>query len=648
MSSGLPEWKPGNRGRPRATLDALFKRNETKPMLNPKQQQVVDSTSRRVVAVAGPGSGKTHTLISRISRLVNDGINPKRICAVTFTTSAAKELERRLAETIPGRTIGFCGTLHSLMLRLLTAKRGASPTVVGKDLAETMLQDVIAELRYNGAKKDLEAAMGDRAGLGQPNAALTKAVAVARVFYRRLLQDGMLTFDMILSEGLALLEGLDISATDENGWLFDHLLVDEFQDSSDIDAKIYEALPIPFKTFCGDSDQAIYAFRKGNVMNLMRLVLDLDAEVITLETNYRSDAMICAAANNLIRHNRTRVNKRTVAASSAPGVAVCVQHETEGLENRWLGDELRRYRPEQVAVLVRTNAQAEKVRTILQANGHKVCRREIPNLPPDWAEVKHFLALMADPTNDRLAELYLARKVGPAKASQLALAAVADGLTVSKAVLGVDGAHDVVATVPEIISRAGFSVLSVVLIESTIKGLATGAEPPTMADLSLALAEIEDHSLIVQDGITVSTIHGAKGREWDVVFMPCMEQETFPGTRKDLALTIEDERRLCYVGMTRAKRGLYLSFANRRAPMYGFNAEYETTPSQFIKEAGLVATSSTIAAFIRSGQVRMPVVWETSSVAFTVDIKQKRKDQCRVNMRKNRLKTKLARAGGAA
>lgn len=532
------------------------------------QRRAVETTSFRTVAIAGPGSGKTRTLVERIIYLIQHGTSPNDIAAITFTNDAARELERRLE-----MKLGYCGTLHGFMLRLL--QRHGSLVgyqgrvgVLDEEQATDLLNRCSSELSYKGTKKALNDAIARQDSL--QGRMVTEAELVACHFFKILRKANLVTFDMALQVGLKLAGRVQTES---------FIFVDEFQDSCDLDAKIYEALPKRQIFYVGDPDQAIYSFRGGDVSNLMQLTTGTSA-VILLEENFRSDREICEVADRLIRHNENRVHKRTIPVSSDPGLVDVFSFPAPDGELAWLSQTIREKGPSRCAVLLRTNVLVDQYSEYLSGIGLPVATKKRQRTPEDWKQAKNFVALLNDPENDLLAYWFLEAHHGPKKANQAKLEAMASGKSINQH--GLNLPHASVQDVPNLMARVGTSRDSITRVEDAIKRLPEGA---TMVDLAMAMIESDQHTDEIGDGVTITTYHSAKGREWDVVFLPAFEQQIIPGSKKNQ--DIEEERRLAYVGITRAKHELFISFCDKRKPTFGGFKPEDVQPSQFLSEAGL-------------------------------------------------------------
>lgn len=232
-----------------------------------QQKAAVDSDASSILLVAGAGTGKTTVFIQRIRHLIHEGARPESIAAVTFTNSAAKEIEARLNVGDPVR-LGYIGTLHSFMLRLLQ-KHGATIglshrlTVLDAVESEAMLEQCVTRLKFKGTRKLLDAAVANgvnwarRAG----HETMTPVERVAYEYFYQLLTTGSLTYDMILELGLELLSDPQVQ---KSMLAYERLLVDESHDCADIDFQILDAMPFKTRFYVFDYDQKIYSWRNNS------------------------------------------------------------------------------------------------------------------------------------------------------------------------------------------------------------------------------------------------------------------------------------------------------------------------------------------------------------------------------------------------
>lgn len=552
--------------------------------LNEEQQAAIDSTATTKVVIAGPGSGKTRTLAAAIAR--EAAMNgPAGIIAITYTNAAAQELEKRVAVHLPNCKLGFCGTLHSFLLKLLS-ESGKVVGITGRisvlddEQREAILTTVAEELGYKklSMKKMLLA-------LKSGEFVNNKEYIVAKEYRNRLQASGLLDFDMILRKGLGL-----VSLCRSDTWDYNALFVDEFQDSSEIDALIYRAMPCVRKMFVGDPDQAIYSFRGGSVLNLVNLAKNIGqgndpfkgpAVTFRLEKNYRCAPIIAMRAQALIEHNQLRVEKKMVAGHKT-GSAEWRECANPGEEQITILEHIIRTPTidlADTAILARTNPIADEFADMLKKKGVPISQKKWRVNPPDWKKAKLLLTVMANPYNEIAAYQLLLLSDDKERVDRLKLEAAKQ--------------------MKPLCVHVGFSNLN--FKEALAKNV--GAESRerihdacrqlsgrtdgewSLNDLLIYLNLGEEQREEVGQGVAVTTIHSAKGREWKNVFIVGAEQGVLPMLREDSIL--EEERRVMFVGMTRAAQYLHVSWCRERPLPYGQRVMQQRAPSQFLKEMGV-------------------------------------------------------------
>lgn len=570
---------------------------------NTKSQNIAINTDAATVAcVAGPGSGKTSVLVARVARLLAGGADPALIAVMTFTNAAARELERRLNDS---RTVddgdvrlGYCGTLHAFALRALRdhgAAIGYGPrlSVLDEEGAGEMLA---AKARTLGCRTPVKRLL-ELKSAGRPARGVSLSVeqTVVAAYYDELLENGMVDLECLLPEFLRLLDRPDC----REGMAYEHLLVDEVQDASAQDWAIYDALPARRKFFVGDPDQAIYSFRGGRQDLFLRLIRSSVARVnvIPLEENFRCGRAVCAAANALIGRNVNRAPKDTIARLGAPdGIVTACGYETEGEE---VGQVLTRIRalmtppdgvdPSQIAVLARTNAIAAPFRDALKAAGVQVAEAPRNAAPPDWGLARALVELLASPGNDALAFFYVAARERQRGASEKEAAAKAHSVRqdAARARKSVNALwfnlprSPALVEVARLMEREGLTAETRAKVNAIAQALPAGSGVLELAaDMALTRLLPVEHSA----GVHVGTVHGAKGREWDHVFLVGYEDEVTPGNALSVEVA-EEERRVAFVGLTRARVGAHFTHSAQRRATWGRQEVLNRTPSRFIAEA---------------------------------------------------------------
>lgn len=556
--------------------------------LNHEQEAAAASRHPRRVIIAGPGSGKSRTLCGAVERAVAHGADPHRICVVTFTNESARELERRLmGETPPAESEnpmrrvfrpGYCGTLHGLMLRYVKRKTGGNIAVADEEQAEAMLRGSMTRLRFNGTKSSVvEVIERGPDALGKT---MTRAEVVAHDYWQEMAAAGLVDYDSLLHRGLALVK------SGEAGGEFTHLFVDETQDSGTIDALIYAAMPTENKFLVGDYDQSIYGFRGGKPEYLLSVARSPEWECHRLDGNYRCDERICSVANALIALNAGRIPKATVSKTLHPGIVRARVFDNQADEIAGAAMMLREVSElgcpyENSAVLLRSNALVDVFAKGIAAMGVPVKRRKVVERPEGWQDAKRFLAMLANPFNDWLVCEWLSRNKGADEVRRVRRLAAERYCSVNE-VLSNPWPHPcaVQQALAEMTMR-GFSLGIIEVVEHALATL-----PPDAGLLELCFALNTDAIDEQGAGVTVSTIHAAKGREWGTVILPAFDQQVIPASRD-----VEEERRLAFVAFTRAKVQLVVTTAASRPDPFTKRTE-RATPSNFIAEAGIQLPST--------------------------------------------------------
>jgi DNA helicase II / ATP-dependent DNA helicase PcrA len=644
--------------------------------LNAAQTEAVFAPPGPLLVLAGAGTGKTRVVIARIANLVWRGARPSRILAVTFTNKAAREMLARAAKSLKkgADEKPEISTIHSLCVRILRrhAPRLGYPerfAIIDRGEQEAAARTVLKELKV--ADTVLRPAdLLDRVGRWKSRAirsdtaidaipadaddTWTLAAAGYRRYQNALKASGAVDFDDLLLLVDELFTHHEDVRRAEAG-RFDHLLIDEYQDTSGIQERILSALARDHRSLCvvGDDDQSIYGWRGAEVSHILDFATRWPgAKVVRLEENYRSTPEIIRAANQLIERNTRRHGKQLIATAPAgvPPAIIQAQDETDEAR-RVVGDaesllRERQVDPSEAVILVRTGEQT-------RAFEQELRQRNIPYELVgsrsffDRREVKDvmaFLRVLVDPDDD----LALARiaNVPPrglaASAVQAARAAAGsaghslwrelrerrDSARLSAAAAGgVDAVARLVALRDAPASAPGEPRAAGVLrrLLDTVGYLGflekEYEEDPAEAQTRWACVEevaaaldaherahgaqrdlaavvrafLDDFVLQVEDDerfkddkpkgnvLRLMTLHAAKGLEFDCVWMVGLEEGILPHHRSlaDGLRAIDEERRLCYVGVTRAKRRLMLSMCLTRTK---WGKSKPCRPSRFLYE----------------------------------------------------------------
>jgi DNA helicase-2/ATP-dependent DNA helicase PcrA len=665
--------------------------------LNDAQREAVLHGRGALLVLAGAGSGKTRVIVHRVARLVRDeGVTPWRILAVTFTNKAAGEMRERLAALLgPEANDLWVQTFHAFGARFLrreAARAGLSPSFPIYDDGDQLrlVKGILAELgadegetltprealsRIDGWKgralrpEDVEPGAHDLEGRLAREVYLRYEAALARA--------GAVDFGDLLMRPVRLLEADDGL---RRRWAerFEHVLVDEFQDTNPVQYRLLKLLAGSRGNVCvvGDDDQAIYRWRGADVENILGFDRDFPgARVVKLERNYRSTRTVLDAAHAVIsRASRRREKRLWTEAEAGEPLALLVgqdEHdEAERIARAVVAERARGTAGDEIAVLYRTNAQSRPLEAALRAarvpyvivRGTSFYERaevkdaaaylrlaleprsdldleRIVNRPPRGIGEKTVERLRAHARDrgvslyDALAELDAIEGLKPA--ARRALGALREVL----AALARDvPALDAGIAVQEVLSRTGLlarleaertdeatekaeNLVELVAAAREFDEAALGAPPPrdpeepSPAPLARFLEQIallgEADQETPEGRVALMTLHAAKGLEFTAVFLTGLEDGTFPRepwgdvSPHEAAEAYDEERRICYVGMTRAKRRLTLTLARRRMRFGEGGASFRPMePSRFLVDLPPELFGAAVAREVRAREAR--------------------------------------------
>jgi len=569
------------------------------PGLNELQKAAVEAPFGPCIVVAGPGTGKTRVLTHRLAHLVEAGEPPSSIAALTFTRKAAGEMRERAEALLGGRERlagAFVGTIHGFCLQLLTAAReklGEVPLTVCSPFDRRELVEELLALHPDlGTPRRVNELLEQH--LGRPEAELTAEMrAVVKGYHQLLARWNLVDLSGIIPAALDLLAK---SAPETTGGLR-HLLIDEFQD---IDERQYELVRRLGRRagdllVIGDPNQSIYGFRGASPRFFDIFQEEFKARRIVLQASYRSTAEIRTAAGMLLGLERwssslgARAEHVVLApAPTAPAEAEYVAHTVERLVGgtasfSFNSDRVEGWADEEcsfgdIAILTRTAFAADGLEEALVRLGVPLSR---PATPPEelLSMQRTFEAALRYTANpgDRLAARRLDRF-----ARQMTRA----GRTLSLSRL-CGRVRRNAAGPPEQVLQCLFthaypppvSVEERVLFERLSRSLGRGEE----GDLVHRLATMREDELapVQAQQVSLLTMHGAKGLEFDVVFVCGLEEGLVPYRHADGEEDQEEERRLLYVALTRARKRLFLTHARKRRV---FGITVENRPSRFLAE----------------------------------------------------------------
>ena len=557
-------------------------------------QYLAVSAPGPLLVVAGAGSGKTRTIVARVQRLLAEGADPRRVLVLTFSRKAAGELRRRIGGDL--RALTF----HAWAL-LRLRERGRRVRIVDRAEARVVLRRCLHQLARPADAGSVRAeldrisrAKGRLDSLDDP---------VARCYDEALRAADALDLDDLILAALR---------SDERG-RYDHVLVDEFQDTSVAQFALLRVIAGPDDDVCvvGDEDQSIYEWRSADPTNLQRFREAFpNATIVTLERNYRSTPVILDAANAVIAKNPDRLPK-TMSAERPRGRPIeVIEAADERDEANAIADLIRDaiaggVAPGESAVLFRVNAQALPFERALLSRDvpHAVVRGVAFAERAEVRDAVALLRLIRDERDDgafRRLATRLVRGVGPVALERLAshgpmLAAARRGVlppryhpAIARIVATVDGLRSQSASLEDLVTSV-WRTLGRDAAPDTVDGelLATLVDLARDASTLEALVDAvnvldEPEADAERDAVSLLTLHAAKGLEFSLVCMVGMEDGLLPHRRAlDDDRELAEERRLCYVGMTRAKDRLVLSYAGARLALAGLSLGI---PSRFLED----------------------------------------------------------------
>ena len=626
--------------------------------LNDRQCEAVKHTEGPLLITAGAGSGKTKVLTCRIAHLLELGVAPYRILAITFTNKAAKEMKERVTNLVGAQADSiWLSTFHSFCAKLLRFEidgfHGYTRNFTIYDSSDqlVLVKDCLKKLNLDDKQFTPRSVLGTISSaknvLMDAKAFAAKAsdfyeqkvADVYALYQEKLRENNAVDFDDLLFLAVRLLQENE-EVREKYQSRFQYILVDEYQDTNHAQYALTKILAARWRNICvvGDADQSIYAWRGADIRNIIDFTRDYpDAASIKLEQNYRSTKTILHAANAVIDNNESRPKKTLWTENPTGNKIIHYQAQTEHDEADYIAGviynrhEISHEPYGDMAILFRTNAQSR----VLE---EKLMRYAIPYTMVggtkfyDRKEIKDVLAylrLLYNP-EDSLSLTRIInvpkRNIGATTMEHVAAYAEAQGISLFEALSSTDeipvtkrakaSLENFAAMIFDLLNDIeGKDVLS--LIETVIKQTGYGdmldkeAEHDPQGEsrkenvgefLSVAkdymdsnpegnLQDFLENVALVSDvddfessdsKVTLMTLHAAKGLEFPVVFLTGLDEGLFPHSRTLMdPAQVEEERRLAYVGITRAERQLYVTNAVART-MYGRISAY--MPSRFLAE----------------------------------------------------------------
>lgn len=608
--------------------------------LNPKQKEAVLHKEGPLLLLAGAGSGKTRVLTHRISYLIENGIKPWHILAITFTNKAAKEMRERINSLVEkGSEDIWVKTFHSMCVRILRhdiEKIGYKRNFSIYDMSdqEKLIKECLDKLKFSDKLFTSKGVMAEISGLknelitckqyekiSEADFRQSKVARIYSMYQKKLKENNALDFDDLIFKTVDLFTQVP-EVLDFYQEKFKYIMVDEYQDTNTAQYQLVRHLSAKYENLCvvGDDDQSIYGWRGANIRNILDFEKDFpNAVTIKLEQNYRSTQNILYAANAVIGNNKSRKYKSLWTENDEGTGIYIMKTPTQFDEASFIANEIKNLVKEgkkynEFALLYRTNAQSRILEEkLVQANityrllgGTRFYDRKeirdilsylkvLNNLVDDLA-IKRIINVpkrgIGNTTINKVTDiaytedvnffeiLKRADQISELERSSKKLKDFANFIGVLRQEVKENTLNELIDI---ILDRTGY--IRELKLENTSESLErienlkefvlkateyqNSAEQPSLEGFLEEIALIADIDNYQADADTVvlMTLHSAKGLEFPYVFIAGMEEGTFPSYRSITSgdeNAIEEERRLCYVGITRAKQQLYLIYSQSK------------------------------------------------------------------------------------
>ncbi len=610
--------------------------------LNDKQKEAVLYINGPMLVLAGAGSGKTKVLTNRIANLIDNGISPANILAITFTNKAAKEMKDRVFNLIGNDAYMIqISTFHSLGLKILKEnyeKLGYDKNfvVIDSDDALTVIKKIMKDMnlspQYYNAKNirnKISSAKNELMDL-QSFANLEYDKNIVKVYEKyleKLKLNNSVDFDDLLILPIRLFREYP-SVLESYQERYKYILIDEYQDTNECQYIFSKMLAKKYKNIfvVGDNDQAIYAFRGANYKNILNFEKDYpDCKTILLEENYRSTKTILNAANSVIKNNKLRKDKNLWSNNEEGELIKYIRTDGEKEEADYVAKEIKKLisegvNPVDIAVLYRTNAQSRVMEEACLKNNipYKIIgsfyfynRKEIKDLICYLRLINNY--------KDDVSLLRVInvpkRKIGEKTIDNISNVALVNNSCLFDAINSGKELEfkNLILDLKEKCENLSLTEMVELVLDKS--GMKQELENEKSLDSEIRLENLEEFKSITknyeeeygvislddflneislvsdmsehQDGnnkVSLMTVHSVKGLEFDDVFVIGMEEGIFPhynAINEGTNSAIEEERRLCYVAITRAKKKLWLLNAKKRML---FGNTQVNPPSRFMDE----------------------------------------------------------------
>ncbi|RUM56882.1 MAG: ATP-dependent helicase [Nautilia sp.] len=595
--------------------------------LNPSQYEAATHIDGALLILAGAGSGKTKTITSRLAYLLSLGIDPQNTLTLTFTNKAALEMKQRAMKLINNASSSpLLATFHKFALLFLKMNihllnRANTFVIIDTDDKKRIIKNISNELPLNMVAKDISKFKNN---FLNPNEVFNlakddnaqKIAHIYKEYIDYLNKNNLVDFDDLLLLTYKILDEYEEVAK-YYSQKYQYIMVDEYQDTNDIQMKILKKLCLTHNNICvvGDDDQSIYGFRGANIKNILEFQNQFNAKIIKLEENYRSTPEILEVANKLISYNKNRHNK-TLKATLKNGKKVeLLENYNEMSEAQNIAKKIKELinsgvDASSIAVLYRVNALSRAIEDALRkeainyklVGGMKFYEREeikdvisylrlFINVNDDYS----FKRVVNKPRRgigktslDKIEEIKDKSFFEFIKENELSFVTKKARESLKQFVNMIENFKEkslieIIYALEDEIELSSFykdedKVLNLEEFYGLLKEYANkGFE---LEDVLNELSLQSDADTIEEEAINIMTIHASKGLEFDHLFVIGLEEGFFPLADAD----IEEERRLAYVAVTRAKKELTLSYAKSR---YNRGNRDFLNKSRFLTEMGL-------------------------------------------------------------
>jgi len=564
-------------------------------MLNPQQERVVRHHGKPLLVVAGAGSGKTKTLAHKVEFILGElGVPEDNVLCITFTNKAAREIGERV-HNVAGVELPWVGTFHSVAYRLLRSEAGLNFSVADESDTKSILKELLRNfnIRQEDYDKVRRAISRVKEDLGEIKSEELREIFT--LYQEELRKNGLFDFGDLMYELYSLLRS-DESLKNRLRERFRFILVDEYQDTNTVQYEILKLLADKDVCVVGDPNQCIYEWRFARPDNIIRFMEEFKPDVVKLETNYRSKGYILSAANSILKKSKAlwkELIPTLMPVHDMGDKPVVRRFENEQEEAIWVAEEvkglLNSYQPKEIAILLRLSYLTDVFESTFFKMGipYRVVgalrfyeRPEVKNLlyflrllqnPADEPAFRRVVTYFLEGFGHRSMELFresfggnwietladVGKRLPPAKRSRLeSFVAFFKELSVEK------------ENYPYVVERLLDETPFLERVLSKHKGDPRERTENALEFLRTAREKFKEGNSLeefLDNAVNLMTIHAAKGLEFGAVFLPRLEEEILPHrSALEDDNELEEERRLFYVAVTRAKDRLYMSYTRAK------------------------------------------------------------------------------------